>query len=402
MTTKHPLKSNIPIGAIDFSTDQPSKSKIQNTQLNIPQDVIHLGIGQPDLALLPLKMMEEAAAHRLKQEDPALLQYGVMQGSGHFRMALSQFLSQGYNIPVEDKTLFVSNGASQALNFICSRFTQPGDTIFVEDPSYFLALQIFADYHLNIVGLPMDNEGLIIEALEDALRKHSPVFLYTIPSFQNPSNVTLSAARRKQLIALSIKHNFLVVADEVYQLLAYSTSPPPPLISYDEAGTVLSVGSFSKILAPGLRLGWIQAAPALLQGFIEQGFVKSGGGLNPFTSSIVQSILELGWQWEHLNKLKHVYHQRAMALSEALRKYFPPSFSFSQPEGGFFIWLQLPDDMDASKLLVAAQANKTAFLPGVTFSSQQGYHNYLRLSFSYYEEAMLQEGVRRLAQSAGV
>jgi DNA-binding transcriptional MocR family regulator len=375
-------------------------STIQTTQLNIPADVIDFGVGQPSPALLPLETMRQAAAHRLSQPEAALLAYGAEQGDGYFRLALAQFLSEGYGLPVEAEHLFITASASMGLDLICTLFARSGDTIFVEEPSYFLALRILADHHFKVVSLPTDGEGLIVEAVEEELKRHKPAFLYTIPAFHNPSSVTLSAARRERLVRLSEEHNFLIVADEVYQLLAYTITPPPPVSSFDQAGTVLSLGSFSKIMAPGLRLGWIQAKPALIKRFVLCGLLDSGGGLNPFTSGIIRSALELGWQQQQLNHLKTVYRRRAACLSTALRQHLPANITFAEPQGGFFIWLRFPETVDTEALLPALQAKQVSINPGIRFSSRQELRNYARLSFAYYDEAELEEGVRRLAKAA--
>jgi DNA-binding transcriptional MocR family regulator len=372
-------------------------SVLQTTQLNIPEGMIDFGVGQPSLSLLPLAALRQAAEHRLSQGDPALLQYGAEQGDGYFRLTLAQFLSGHYNVPVEADHLLVTSGASQALDLICTRFTQPGDTIFVEEPTYFLALLIFRDYRLNIVGIPMDENGLIIEALEEKLAQHRPVFLYTIPAFHNPSAATLSAERRERLIKLSQAHNFLIVADEVYQMLDYTVTPPPPLAAHIQTGHVISLGSFSKITAPGLRLGWVQAAPARLNALIHAGLLESGGGLNPFTSGVMQSMLELGLQDECLAHLKAVYQERSAALSAALHHHIATA-SFAEPSGGFFIWVRLPEGQKTQEILVKAREHAVSFQPGAKFSSTQGLQNYLRLSFAYYETAQLVEGVTRLAE----
>ncbi|MEJ2750795.1 MAG: PLP-dependent aminotransferase family protein, partial [Anaerolineae bacterium] len=194
---------------------------MRTAQVNVPPDLIHFGVGQPGFDLLPLDLMQRAAAHRLGQGEPALLNYGLESGSDYFRQALAEFLSRGYNTAVSPDHLFTTNGISQALDLLCTLLTQPGDTIFVEEPTYFLALDIFRDHHLRIVSLPTDDDGLIIEALAEKLQMEKPVFLYTIPTFQNPSGVTLSWERRQRLIKLSQAHGFYILADEVYQLLDY-------------------------------------------------------------------------------------------------------------------------------------------------------------------------------------
>ena len=371
---------------------------MQITQLDIPEGLIDFGIGQPALSLLPVKILRQAAEHRLKQGDPSILQYGTEPGNGYFRLALSEFLSDGYRIPVSADQLFITSGATQGLNLICTYFARSGDTIFVEEPSYFLALHLFKDRRLKVISLPVDNDGLIIEALEEKLDRHKAAFLYTVPTFHNPSTVTLSADRRDRLVRLSEKHNFYIIADEVYQLLAYTMTPPPPMMTYDNSGTVLSLGSFSKILAPGLRLGWIQARPTLFNKLNQSGLLLSGGGLNPFTSGIVQSVLELGLQHDHLEHLRRVYGERSAKLSAALREHLPAGADFPEPRGGFFIWLRLAGDLDSKSFCSKARKQNLDFQPGIHFSSKQGLRNYLRLSFSYYDVEDLCEGIKRLTK----
>jgi len=371
---------------------------IQTTQLDIPPGMIHLGIGQPDPSLLPLALMKNAAEHRLGHDDRSLLAYGAESGDGYFRLALARFLTEHYHKPVDADDLFVTAGASQGLDLICTLFTKPGDTIFVEEPSYFLALNIFRDHGLNIIGLPMDEDGLMVKALEENLIQHNPAFLYTIPTFHNPSSITLSAARRERLVQLSQEHNLLIVADEVYHLLAYDTVPPQPLANYADTGPILSMGSFSKILAPGLRLGWIQANQALRQRLVRSGLLESGGGLNPFTSKLVQSALELGLQLDHLVNLKTVYGQRMDFLSTALRRHLGSFVSFSEPRGGFFIWLRLPEQIDAEAFLSEARQHNVGFQPGIRFSSRQSLKNYIRLCFSFYDTPELETAAGRLGE----
>ncbi|MGB0389305.1 MAG: PLP-dependent aminotransferase family protein [Ardenticatenaceae bacterium] len=374
-------------------------STIRTTQANVPDDVINLGLGLPGFSLLPLEIMRQAAEHRLTQGDSSLLQYGNEQGDGYFLLALADFLSEGYGVPVQADDLFVTGGNSQALDLICTVFSQPNDTVFVEEPTYFLALGIFADYNLNVVPLPTDENGLVIEALEEKLANQQPAFLYTVPTFHNPTGITLSQSRRERLVELSEEHNFLIVADEVYHLLNYATTPPPPPMgSYIESETVLSIGSFSKILAPGLRLGWVQAAPALLKRLILSGVVDSGGSLNHFTSGLVRSVLELGLQRQHLAHLKTTYRQRIVALNAALQEHMPNWVTFTKPEGGFFFWLHLPEEFDTKQLLAQAAPHKVGWKPGIRFSAQQGLGNCMRLSFSFYDADTLKEGVQRLKQ----
>ncbi len=372
-------------------------AKVQVAQISVPEGWIDFAIGQPHVDILPLEQMKQAAEHRFKQDDRNILQYGMQQGSTNFRATLSQFLSKKYSLAVDPDHLLITAGISQALDQICSLHTKPGDTVIVEEPSYFLALRIFADHKLKIVGTPIDENGLIMEALEERLDKHRPIFLYSIPTFHNPAGFTLSGDRREKLVRLSEKHDFLIIADEVYQLLAYTDTPPSPMAYYDTSKRVLSLGSFSKILAPGLRLGWIHADPSLLEPFIVCGHLDSGGGLNPLVSSIVNSVIELGMQEEYLNFLKTTYRERVVAMCGALRKHIP-ALTFTEPGGGYFIWSYLSDGTDVEGLLVKAKKHRVGFQPGIKFSSMNGLRNYLRLSFAFYGVEDLLKGVERLSR----
>ena len=366
-------------------------------QLNLPPGMIDFGVGQPSPSLLPLKLLRKASANRLNRNDASFLAYGAEQGNGFFRTSLAGFLSEHYRFPVEADHLFVTAGASVGLDLLCTLCARPGDTIFVEEPSYFLALRIFADHHLKIISLPMDADGLIVDALEEKLTRHKPVFLYTIPTFHNPSSVTLGAARREQLVELSSKYNFLIIADEVYHLLNYASGAlPPPIASFVDSDTVFSLGSFSKIMAPGLRLGWIQARPKLLKRLSGCGLLDSGGGLNPFTSALVCSAIEMGLQQTQLATLVSIYTERKVALSNALKEYLPDAVQFIEPGGGFFIWLVFPEGVDTQQMLAAARGKNVGYLPGVKFSSDRKLKNCARLSFSYFDVPELEEGVRRL------
>jgi DNA-binding transcriptional MocR family regulator len=292
----------------------------------------------------------------------------------------------------------VTNGVSNALDLVCTLFTRPGDTIFVEEPSYFLALRIFRDHGLQAVPVPTDEHGLVIEALEDLLAESRPKFVYIIPTFQNPTGRTLPEERRERLIGLANTHGLLVVADEVYHFLSYTGQPPKPLGGRADAQKVLSLGSFSKILAPGLRLGWIQGSPAELQRLVGAGVLDSGGGLNPFTSAIVGRVIESGGLRQNIAGLIEIYRQRVAFMDSCLGKYLP-GVTYAVPTGGYFFWVRLPENMDAAALQQRAEAFKVNFRPGVRFSSRDGLRDYLRLCYVFYGPEQIEEGIARLKQT---
>jgi 2-aminoadipate transaminase len=374
------------------------ETSLQISQFYIPPDFIDLGLGDPQFSLLPMDLIRRAAEERLGQNDPEFLQYGAVQGDGTFRQSLAKFLSHGYVCPVEPGSLFITNGASIGLHLICTFFTRPGDTVFVEEPTYFIALRIFADHDLRLVPIHTDENGLLIDSVEEELTKSHPKFLYIIPTYQNPTGHTLSTERRERLVSLSRQHDFLVVADEVYHFLSYSGQPPKPFAADIETGNIISLGSFSKILAPGLRLGWIQANAGIIHRFVNSGLLDSGGGMNPFTSAIVCRVLETGGLDDNIAKLIATYRLRVAVMDAALRLNLP-DVEYTLPQGGYFFWIHLPNGIKAGKFQHRAEEFKVGFRPGALFSCQGGMQDYIRLSYVFYEPDKLEQGVLRLKQS---
>jgi DNA-binding transcriptional MocR family regulator len=304
-------------------------------QTPIPPDFIDFGVGEPAPSLLPVDLLHRAAEICFDQNDPAFLQYGLEQGNGYFRQALAEFLSKGYGTSVDPATLLVTNGSSMGLHLICSLFTRPGDLVFVEEPTYFLALHILADHDLQVIPIQTDRDGLMIESLEEKLKSYHPKFVYVIPVFQNPTGQTLSQERREKLVSLSREYDFIVIADEIYHFLNYRCKSPEPLSAYINDGHIISINSFSKILAPGLRLGWLQSNSETIKRFVTSGLLDSGGGLNPFTSAIVRFVIESGGLVANIERLKAEYGSRITAMDNSLRKHLP-SAKYVIPQGGYF------------------------------------------------------------------
>jgi DNA-binding transcriptional MocR family regulator len=400
---------------------------LPTVQIQTPPDVIDLGRGDPSLANLPLESIHESAKARLTGSDNSFLQYGTEQGDGYFRRALADFLTRGYGFDVPPETLFITNGISSALELTCTLFTQAGDTIFVEEPSYFLALKIFADHRLNVVALETDEDGLVPASLEEKLAGLRPRFLYLIPSFHNPSGHTLPQARRDRIVELAKQHNFLIVADEVYHFLNYGSpnaerpegsrrsglsqgktfgtvgnsnyAPQTfkPFAFYTDSENIISLSSFSKILAPGLRLGWIQAHPNIIARFASCGLLDSGGGMNPFTSALVRGVVESGGLEKNIGRLRLIYQEQVAVMDEALRLHVPESV-YQNPRGGYFFWVRFPSHVDTRELRQKASTFKVDFRPGALFSSRGELKNYMRLCFVHYEKEEIVEGITRLKE----
>ena len=347
--------------------------------------------------MLPTAALRAATEQLFAQHAAPWLRYGADEGEAPFLNALADFLTRRYAAPVHAAHLMTTAGNSQALDLCCTLFTRPGDTILVEEPTYFLALEIFRDHGLRVVGVPTDDEGLQLPALYDALARHRPALLYTIPAFQNPTGITLAAARREPLLAACAAHDVLVVADEVYQLLDFGAPPPPSLATSVSNARVLSLGSFSKICAPGLRLGWVHGAPALLERIIRSGLVQSGGGLNPFASGVMHRLITLGLADRVLDELKQVYAERSGALCAALREQLPEA-RFVEPRGGYFVWVQMPG-VAVSALQPFAREEGVAFHAGTRFVHGDQFADTVRLSFAHYDGPLLRDGVQRLARA---
>ena len=380
-------------------------STLPTLLISIPEGVLDLGWGHPSPHLHPTEALQIASERVLSQQSPVPLQYGAVQGFGPLLEGLADFLSSqdAYgNLPVDPRSLFLTAGASQGIDLATTIFAQSGDVVFVEEPTYYLIGRIFLDHGLKVMGVPTDREGLDTDALEMMLRDgHRPRLLYVIPAYQNPTGATLTLQRRRRLIQLAQQYGFTVLADEVYQLLHYGPPPPPPLATMDDTSDscVVSLGSFSKILAPGLRLGWVHSSPGIIQRFVDSGVAASGGGLSHFAAAMAQATLDLGLLQENLANLRRVYTIRRDAVARILDADLAGQLHFNQPDGGYFFWLTLADGVDADELLPIAQKAGVSYRPGTAFSSAGMFRDSLRISFSLYDLGDLAEAMSRLGQA---
>mmetsp|Transcript_5698 Transcript_5698/g.6580 ORF Transcript_5698/g.6580 Transcript_5698/m.6580 type:complete len:384 (-) Transcript_5698:160-1311(-) len=370
-------------------------------QYDIPtrDECVNFKIGQPAPSMLPLEKVRKAAAIKFAEEDPLFLQYGHIYGFPKFRESVAKFLTKRYGHEVDPEKLLATNGNTGGLAMICSLFCKAGDIVYCGEPTYFLAKRIFEDFNIDYRQIPMDKDGLDVDLLEKQLEQGPvPVMMYVVTTAHNPTGRTLTAERRKKLAELSAKYKFILVADEVYQLLTFpGIEPPPPMFTYDTAGTILALGSFSKILAPSLRVGWIQGSPELLKKIADCGQLDSSGGLNPIGFGIVQRFIDEGLLDEHLDETRKTLATRYETLAAALKKYLPAGCTFEVPQGGYFVLVTLPEGQSAADLLKVALPKKVAFLPGGGFAKTMG--NCLRLSFSMYDAEDIDIGIQRLAEA---
>ncbi len=294
----------------------------------------------------------------------------------------------------------ISGGNSQALEQLVTLFCRPGDVVLVERPTYSLALGILRDHPVVVEALPFDEEGLDVDALERRLVEARATgaaarLLYTIPTFHNPTGVSLSAERRRRLVSVAAAYELLVIEDDVYRELWYDEPAPPSLWSLAAPGTVLRLGSFAKTLAPGLRVGWLNAAPEQIERVSRSGLNDSGGCPSQFAAAVVDRFLAGGRYEPHVAELRAAYAARRDALAAALAASLPKGCGFSVPAGGFFIWVSLPEGLRAGELLPAAEAAGVSFVPAAR-SHLDGYDGGLRLAFTLYGADELAVAATRL------
>uniref|UniRef100_A0A6C0EJ63 Diaminopimelate epimerase n=1 Tax=viral metagenome TaxID=1070528 RepID=A0A6C0EJ63_9ZZZZ len=366
-------------------------------QYNIPNrdTLINFDIGQPSTDFLPLDLIKIGTANINTIEDQTLLQYGDIKGYFGFRKDLSNFLTKAYSKDVNPDNLLITNGITGALSLICSLFTDSETIVYVEEPTYFLVINIFKNFKLTIVSIPIREDGIDIDILEEELDKTSaPKMLYTIPAFHNPTGYTMSNDKRERLGILSNKHNLLVVADEAYHLLYFNEvdKPKMPLTYYGD--NIISLGSFSKILAPSLRLGWIHTnSKSIMDKIVNCGQLDSGGGISPFVSAIVHPLIITDSLEKHIKFLRQELKQRCDILCKTL-KNTDPELTFNIPKGGYFLWADL--NLNSNNLIDLFSTFKVKFNPGDKFTVNGTCENFIRLSFSCYGLADIQLGAERL------
>ena len=378
------------------------RTNLPSVLVSIKDGVIDLGWGHPSSRLHPVEAIRVASDRLLTPGDSEPLQYGATQGFGPFLESLAEFLSRqpAYGIPVDPHHLFLTAGASQGLDLACTLYAPAGSTVVVEEPTYFVIEKIFRERNLNVVGVPIDSQGMLVAELEKLLLDGlKPKLVYIIPTFQNPTGFCLSHDRRAQLISLARRFDFHILADEVYQLIHFDKLPPKPFFSFDQGDRAISFGSFSKILAPGLRAGWIHAAPEIIKRFSEAALTFSGGGYNHYASALVKEVIDLGLLDTHVSALREEYSMRSCVMDQALQYYFGDEIEYTAPTGGYYFWLNFPEGLDSDRLLTSAEKVGVSYRPGNSFSESGRFSRQIRLAYTLFEAEDLKEGVSRLHEA---
>lgn len=363
--------------------------------------VIDLAWGHPGDDLLPADELRGSVDAALRRYGPDALNYGASVGPRPLLEWLTEHIAAIDARAPDRGELLVTGGASQGLDLVCTVLTEPGDVCLVPSPTYHLALGILRDHPLEIVPLATDEDGLRPDVLADALAAlhgtgRRARLLYDIPTFGNPTGATLSLERRRQIVGLAAEAGLVLVEDDVYRELHYGGPPPPSLWSLGEPGTVIRLGSFSKTLAPGLRLGWLTADKATVTRLADGGLLASGGGVNHLVALVVAEHARSGAYAANLARLRTALAARRDALVAGLQDHLPGA-SFVAPAGGYFVWVRLPGGLEAAALGPVAEGHGVAFIAGPAFGVDDHVDPAtIRLAFSRYLPEELAEGARRL------
>ena len=367
--------------------------------------IISFAGGLPAPEVFPVDEIQAASDVVLSEVGAMALQYYPTEGYTPLReMIVRHSARYGLNIGIEN--VLITSGSQQALDLLGKVFINRGDRILVESPTYLGALQAWNAYGPEYVAVPFDDDGMQVEVLEDALRM-GPKFIYVLPNFQNPTGVTLSLARRKALIELADQYGVPLVEDDPYGQLRYEGEHIPPVVVLDGQyrnhegqsyhGNVIYLSTFSKTLAPGLRLAWVTAPAEVIRKLVQ---AKQGADLHTptYNQMVAYEASKGGFLDEHIKRIREIYGERRLVMLDALEKHFPAGVKWTRPQGGMFLWATLPEGMDAAELLPKAVEKMVAFVPGGPFHANGGGENTMRLNFSNAQPDMIREGISRLGE----
>ena len=361
------------------------------------EDVISLAGGLPAPDLYPVERFAQTVSQVLEQHGPTALQYGPTEGCMALRETLAELAAER-GIAASPDNVLVLTGSQQGLDLIARAMIEPGTPVVVEAPSYLGALSAFRAAGARLLGTPMDEDGMRMDALERLLIRYHPQLIYTLPTFQNPSGRVMSHERRQALLSLAQTYQVPVLEDDPYGELYYDDPPPPPVKSYDRHGHVIYLSTFSKILFPGIRIGWLVAPRPVVDRLAS---IKQYADLhsNTLAQWAVAEFVRRGWLDEHLSSLRREYPLRRRAMLSALGEHIPRGMHWNEPAGGFYLWCQLARGLRSKELLVEAARRGVAFVAGEVFHVDGGGQDALRLNFAHHGEGNIQEGVRRLGEA---
>ena len=387
-------------------TDRIGSSAIRELlKLTSLPDVISFAGGLPAPDLFPIERFKEAAEVVLTEMGDRALQYGTTEGYQPLREMIARNASK-YGIQISADNVMITTGSQQALDLLGRIFINRGDRILAESPTYLGAIQAWNAYGVKYVTIPYDEDGMQTDLLESRLRTGLK-FIYVLPNFQNPTGVTLSRERRMQLVEMANAYGVPIVEDDPYGQLRYEGDHIPPVVVLDDeirakevpiySGNVIYTSTFSKILAPGLRLAWVVAPTEVIKKMVQ---AKQGCDLNTstFNQYLVYEVANGPWIKTHIQTIRETYKERRDVMLNALEKYMPDGVNWTRPKGGLFLWATLPEGVNTGDIFPLAVEQKVAFVPGNPFHPLGGGENTMRLNFSCMKPEPIDEGIKRLAE----
>jgi 2-aminoadipate transaminase len=358
-------------------------------------DVISFAGGLPAPELFPIESLKKACEKVLDNYGPKALQYSLTMGVLPLRQILAEKLSPK-GMALTEENIFITGGSQQGLDLVGRVFLDKGSVLICESPTYLGAIQAFNAYKPQYITVDMDKEGMIVEQLEENIKRYKPRFIYVVSNFQNPSGITLSYERRKHLVKLAKEYYIPIIDDNPYGDLRYVGEDVPSLKSLG-GDLVIELGTCSKIVSPGLRIGWVIASTEVMSMFER---MKQGADLhtNTFAQYVFYEYIKAGNLNRHIQEIKAAYSERRDVMIEALKEHFPENVKWVEPRGGLFLWVELPQEVSATALLDEAVLQKVAYVPGKPFYPYEDKDNTLRLNFSNASPEMIKEGIKRLGK----
>lgn len=363
--------------------------------------IISFAGGLPDVPSLPGELLLKAGRTVIDREQKEALQYGGTFGPEPLRQAIARRSSAIENLELTQDQVIISSGSAHGIGIICEALIDPGDIILVESPNFPGSMRTFRTFGAELVAVPMDGEGLIVEELEAKLEELAaegkrPKMLYTIPTHQNPAGCTMPLDRRERVVELAKKHHFLIMEDDAYGELWFDNQPPPSLFSLSGGQHAIKVCTFSKIIATGLRMGWVLAPASLVT---RTAVVRYDMGSSPFQGRIIAEMINNGDLEDHIERLRGVYRRKLERVEDALSRYCGEFCTYVRPEGGFFLWLLLPPGIPADQVQRAAGERGVIVGGGPQFFADGKATNHLRLAFSYVPSEEIEEGIHLLSDA---
>lgn len=366
-------------------------------KVSLDPAIISFAGGLPNAAFFPVKEIQKATEKVFAKYGGSVLQYSKSEGDEQLRGLIAARYQEKKGLSISPENIIITNGSQQGLDLIGKVLLNRGDNVLIEEPGYLGAIQSLSLFQAHFLPVPMTDDGLDIAALAGVVRQSQVKMLYTVPAFQNPSGITYTDSNKDQVAACAREHRFVVVEDDPYSELRFAGEPGKSFAHFLPEQTVL-LGSFSKIVSPGFRLGWI-AAPAWLQEKLLIAKQAADLHTSSFAQKIMAEFLSDNNLDEHIAKITEAYGNQCRAMQSSLGRHFPKSIGFTKPEGGMFLWGRLPEGMDSMELFQTAVQEKVVFVPGNPFYTGNGPTSTFRFSFSCVDTATIEEGVKRMAKA---